>query len=211
MTEDEVYALPVVVDLPTAARALGLGRSAAYELVRAGQWPTPIVRLGRLIKVPRGRPARGARYHSNAARPLTFRRQKYPPSVGPTSARRDVGAGRISRCPSICDRAAAPVHIGGRSVDIGYEMFSGAGGSGAVEWRSQPHAGPTLGAWRCRTRAINAPLAALTAHRSDVASPRNGERASGTVLLVRPRPGEPALFATRRSRGETKFSHRPES
>lgn len=53
MTEDEVYALPVVVDLPTAARALGLGRSAAYELVRAGQWPTPIVRLGRLIKIPR--------------------------------------------------------------------------------------------------------------------------------------------------------------
>jgi len=52
MAEDEVYALPVVVDLPTAARALGLGRSAAYELVRAGQWPTPIVRLGRLIKVP---------------------------------------------------------------------------------------------------------------------------------------------------------------
>jgi hypothetical protein len=36
MTEDEVYALPVVVDLPTAARALGLGRNTAYELVRSG-------------------------------------------------------------------------------------------------------------------------------------------------------------------------------
>jgi predicted DNA-binding transcriptional regulator AlpA len=53
MTEDEVHALPVVVDLPTAARALGLGRNTAYELVRSGAWPTPVLRLGRLIKVPR--------------------------------------------------------------------------------------------------------------------------------------------------------------
>ena len=34
-------------------RALGLGRMAAYELVRSGAWPTPVLRLGRLIKVPR--------------------------------------------------------------------------------------------------------------------------------------------------------------
>lgn len=53
MTEDEVRALPVAVDLPTAARALGLGRTAAYELERSGTWPTPVLRLGRLIKVPR--------------------------------------------------------------------------------------------------------------------------------------------------------------
>ncbi len=31
MTADEVRALPAVVDLTTAARVLGLGRSAAYE------------------------------------------------------------------------------------------------------------------------------------------------------------------------------------
>lgn len=53
MTEDEVHALPVVVDLPTAARALGVGRNTAYKLVRSGAWPTPVLRLGRLIKVPR--------------------------------------------------------------------------------------------------------------------------------------------------------------
>lgn len=52
MTADEVRALPAVVDLPTAARVLGLGRSAAYELVRTGAWPTPVLRLGKLIKVP---------------------------------------------------------------------------------------------------------------------------------------------------------------
>lgn len=50
MTEDEIRALPVVVDLHTAARALGVGRNTAYELVRCGAWPTPVLRLGRLIK-----------------------------------------------------------------------------------------------------------------------------------------------------------------
>jgi excisionase family DNA binding protein len=53
MTEDEVHALPVIVDLPTAARALGVGRNTAYELVRSGTWPTPVLRVGRLIKVRR--------------------------------------------------------------------------------------------------------------------------------------------------------------
>ena len=52
LTKAELLTLPPVVDLSTAASALGLGRSAAYELVRAGQWPTPILRLGRLIRVP---------------------------------------------------------------------------------------------------------------------------------------------------------------
>jgi hypothetical protein len=44
--------LPTVVDLPTAAEMLGIGRTLAYQLVRAGQWPTPVIRIGRLIKVP---------------------------------------------------------------------------------------------------------------------------------------------------------------
>jgi len=52
MTREDALALPPVVNISTAAEVLGLGRSAAYELVRNGQWPTPILRLGRLIKVP---------------------------------------------------------------------------------------------------------------------------------------------------------------
>jgi predicted DNA-binding transcriptional regulator AlpA len=52
LTGDEARQLPTVVDLPTAGRMLGIGRSAAYELVRTGQWPTPVLRLGRLIRVP---------------------------------------------------------------------------------------------------------------------------------------------------------------
>jgi predicted site-specific integrase-resolvase len=43
---------PMVLDLPAAAHLLGIGRTLAYELVRTGQWPTPIIRVGRLIKVP---------------------------------------------------------------------------------------------------------------------------------------------------------------
>jgi excisionase family DNA binding protein len=44
--------LPAVLDLPAAARLLGIGRTTAYELVRNGEWPTPIIRLGKQIKVP---------------------------------------------------------------------------------------------------------------------------------------------------------------
>jgi predicted DNA-binding transcriptional regulator AlpA len=52
LTADEVRALPAVLDLPTAAQVLGVGRTIAYELVRSGQWPTPVLRLGKLIRVP---------------------------------------------------------------------------------------------------------------------------------------------------------------
>jgi hypothetical protein len=40
------------VDLPAAAHLLGIGRTKAHELVRDNRWPTPIIRLGKLIKVP---------------------------------------------------------------------------------------------------------------------------------------------------------------
>ena len=52
MTQAELRALPPLVDLMTAARALGMGRTTAYELARTGQWPTPILRVGGRFKVP---------------------------------------------------------------------------------------------------------------------------------------------------------------
>lgn len=52
MNRQELDGLPTVVDVPTAARVLGLSRTAAYELIRDGGWPTPVFRLGRLIRVP---------------------------------------------------------------------------------------------------------------------------------------------------------------
>lgn len=42
----DVRRLPVVVDLPTAARMPGVVRTSAYALVRAGQWQTPVIRAG---------------------------------------------------------------------------------------------------------------------------------------------------------------------
>jgi excisionase family DNA binding protein len=52
LTRAELLALPVVVDVPTAARALGLGRSTAYELARRGEFPCPILRVGSSYRVP---------------------------------------------------------------------------------------------------------------------------------------------------------------
>jgi excisionase family DNA binding protein len=47
-------ATPRMLDLLQAARLLGIGRTLAYELVRTGEWPTPVIRVGRLIRIPSG-------------------------------------------------------------------------------------------------------------------------------------------------------------
>ena len=49
---DPAAPLPAVLDLAHAAALLGVGRTTAYKLVHDGQWPTPVLRLGRLIKIP---------------------------------------------------------------------------------------------------------------------------------------------------------------
>ena len=52
MTVAQARAVPPVVDVPTAAAMMGIGRTAAYELIRLGRWPTPVLRLGKLIRIP---------------------------------------------------------------------------------------------------------------------------------------------------------------
>ena len=52
LTEEEILALPTVVDVPTAAAVLGIGRTAAYELIRTNRWPTRVLRMGKLIRIP---------------------------------------------------------------------------------------------------------------------------------------------------------------
>jgi hypothetical protein len=52
LTASEVRALPAVVDVVTAGEVLGIGRTVAYELVRTDRFPTPVLRVGRQIKVP---------------------------------------------------------------------------------------------------------------------------------------------------------------
>jgi hypothetical protein len=40
------------VDLMTAAAALGLGRTRAYELARRGQFPCRVIRIGDTYRIP---------------------------------------------------------------------------------------------------------------------------------------------------------------
>ena len=51
MAKDELLSLPAAVDLETANRALGLGRSKGYELARRGQYPCRVLRLGSSYRV----------------------------------------------------------------------------------------------------------------------------------------------------------------
>jgi hypothetical protein len=52
LTLAEIAELPAVTDLVTAGRALGVGRTRAYELARAGRFPCPVIRSGRIWVVP---------------------------------------------------------------------------------------------------------------------------------------------------------------
>lgn len=46
MTRAELLDLPPAVDLETANRALGLGRTYGYRLAKLGKYPVRVVRLG---------------------------------------------------------------------------------------------------------------------------------------------------------------------
>jgi hypothetical protein len=48
----EPRSVPASIDLMSAARLLGIGRTCAYGLVRTGRWPTPVIRVGRCIRIP---------------------------------------------------------------------------------------------------------------------------------------------------------------
>lgn len=53
MSMDELLALPVSVNIVTAGRAFGLGRTKAHELARAGNFPCRVLRLGNRYRAPR--------------------------------------------------------------------------------------------------------------------------------------------------------------
>lgn len=48
---DDLHALPATVDVATAARAFGIGRSTAYRLARAGRFPCRVLRVGGSYRV----------------------------------------------------------------------------------------------------------------------------------------------------------------
>ncbi|MGW3626460.1 DNA-binding protein [Streptomyces sp. NPDC000880] len=47
MTRDELLSLPASVDIVTAGRAFGVGRTTAYALARSGDFPCRVIRAGR--------------------------------------------------------------------------------------------------------------------------------------------------------------------
>jgi hypothetical protein len=51
VTISQLRATPTV-DLMTAAAALGLGRTKAYELARRQQFPCRVIRIGETYRVP---------------------------------------------------------------------------------------------------------------------------------------------------------------
>jgi hypothetical protein len=53
MSVDELRALPVSVDLVTAGRAFGLGRTKAFELAKLEQFPCRVLWVGNRYRVPR--------------------------------------------------------------------------------------------------------------------------------------------------------------
>lgn len=53
MSMEEVLQLPVSFDLETAGRAIGIGRTKAYEMARKGQFPCKVLKLGNQYRVTR--------------------------------------------------------------------------------------------------------------------------------------------------------------
>lgn len=52
MRHQDLDTLPTVVSIMTAARALGLSRTYAYELAKRGDFPCRIIRIGTTYRVP---------------------------------------------------------------------------------------------------------------------------------------------------------------
>ncbi len=50
---DEIRSWPVTIDVKTAGRAFGIGRDQAYRLSRQDEFPVPVLRLGRYLRVTR--------------------------------------------------------------------------------------------------------------------------------------------------------------
>jgi hypothetical protein len=51
-TVEEIRALGVTCDIRTAAHVLGIGRTTAFELLRAKKFPVRTLQMGRVRRVP---------------------------------------------------------------------------------------------------------------------------------------------------------------
>jgi hypothetical protein len=51
-TLSEIRRWPATVDVPTAASALGISKSTAYEWIRLGEFPVPVISVRHKHRVP---------------------------------------------------------------------------------------------------------------------------------------------------------------
>ncbi len=51
LTPAELRSLPVTIDLVTAGRAFGIGRTKAYQLARTGDFPCRVLQVGQSYRV----------------------------------------------------------------------------------------------------------------------------------------------------------------
>jgi hypothetical protein len=51
LTRSDLLALPAAVDVETAARAFGIGRTTAYALAKADDFPCKVLRAGKAYRV----------------------------------------------------------------------------------------------------------------------------------------------------------------
>jgi hypothetical protein len=60
--------LPAVIDVVTAGRILGIGRTSAYRLAKDGQFPCRVLKVGRRYLVPTRELLSLLGYHDGACR-----------------------------------------------------------------------------------------------------------------------------------------------
>lgn len=51
-TEQQIRNLGMTTNVPTASQIMGFGQVKGYELVRSGEFPVPVLTIGRKIVVP---------------------------------------------------------------------------------------------------------------------------------------------------------------
>jgi hypothetical protein len=51
LTAAEIRSLPATIDLVTAGRVFGIGRTKAYQLARTGEFPCRVLRIGSSYRV----------------------------------------------------------------------------------------------------------------------------------------------------------------
>lgn len=52
MNREEIDGLPAALDVATACRLLDIGLTVGRDLVRRGEWPTPVLKLGAQYRIP---------------------------------------------------------------------------------------------------------------------------------------------------------------